>query len=54
MAALLILTIAISTYLISIAVVVVGQEVHVLAGVALFALVAYGAYKLFQARLTRL
>lgn len=42
------------TYLLSITIVVVGQEVNVFAGVALFIAVAYGAFKLFQMRLTRL
>ena len=54
MAALLIASIAIATYLIAITVVVVAQEVHLLAGIALFGLVGFGAFKLFQARLTRL
>jgi hypothetical protein len=54
MAALLILSIAVATYLIAITVVVVAQEVHLLAGIALFALIGFGAVKLFQSRLTRL
>jgi hypothetical protein len=54
MAALWILILIVATYLITISLVVIGQEVHVTAAIALFVGVAYGAYKLFQARLTRL
>ncbi len=54
MAALWIAVLVVSTYLITISIVVIGQEVHPLAGLALFVGTAYGAYKLFQARLTRL
>lgn len=54
MAALWILILILATYLITISLVVIGQEVHVTAAIALFVGVAYGAYKLFQARLTRL
>lgn len=54
MAALIIIAITVATYLISISVVVIAQEVHLLAGAALFIVVGYGAFKLFQARLTRL
>lgn len=54
MAALLIASIAVATYLVAITVVVVAQEIHLAAGIALFALVGFGAFKLFQARLTRL
>lgn len=54
MAALLIVSIAVATYLIAITVVVVAQEIHLLAGIALFVLVGFGAVKLFQSRLTRL
>lgn len=54
MAALWIVILIVATYLITISIVVIGQEVHVAAALALFVGVAYGAYKLFQARLTRL
>lgn len=54
MAALWILILVVTTYLLTIAIVVVGQQVHVIAGVALFAASLYGAYQLFQRRLTRL
>ncbi len=42
------------TYLVTISIVVAGQEVHPLLAVAVLAVTIYGAYKLFQARLTRL
>ncbi len=42
------------TYLATISIVVVGQEVHPLLAVVVLAITTYGAYKLFQARLTRL
>lgn len=54
MAALWILVLIVATYLITISLVVVGQEVHFSVAILLFAAVAYGAYKLFQTRLTRL
>ncbi len=54
MAALWIAVLIVSTYVITISIVVIGQEVHPLLGLVLFAGTGYGAYKLFQARLTRL
>lgn len=54
MAAIWILVLVTVTYLLTIAIVVIGQEVHPLLGVVLFGLSAYGAYKLFQMRMTRL
>jgi len=54
MAALWILLLILVTYLLTITIVVVGQQVHLLAGIVLFAAALYGAYKLFQTRLTRL
>lgn len=54
MAALWILLLIVATYLITISLVVVGQEIHITVAIALFIGVAYGAYKLFQTRLTRL
>ncbi len=54
MAALWILILIVATYLITISLVVIGQEIHVTVALALFLGVAYGAYKLFQTRLTRL
>lgn len=54
MAALWILILIVATYLITISLVVIGQEIHVTVALALFLGVAYGAYKLFQTRPTRL
>lgn len=54
MAALWILLLVLVTYILTISIVVVGQQVHLIAGIALFAAALYGAYKLFQTRLTRL
>lgn len=54
MAALWILVLIVATYVITISLVVIGQQVHIAVAMLLFAGVAYGAYKLFQARLTRL
>lgn len=54
MAALWILILIVATYLITISLVVIGQEIHVTVALALFLGVVYGAYKLFQTRLTRL
>ena len=48
MAALWILILIVATYVITISLVVVGQEIHFAVAVVLFAGVAYGAYKLFQ------
>jgi hypothetical protein len=54
MAALWILALILTTYMATILVIFVGQEVHVLAGAALLSICGYGAFKLFQRRLTRL
>mgnify|MGYP000213686351 FL=1 len=54
MAALVILLIAVITYFLTITLVVVGEEVHPLVSAALFIVVGYGAFRLFQSRLTRL
>lgn len=54
MAALWILLLILVTYILTISIVVVGQQVHLIAGVVLFAASMYCAYKLFQTRLTRL
>lgn len=54
MAALWILALIGITYVVTIIVIYVGQEVHALAAAALLALCGYGAFKLFQSRLTRL
>lgn len=54
MAALIILLIAAVTYFLTIALVVVGEEVHPLVSAVLFVVVGYAAYRLFQSRLTRL
>ncbi|MBN9399205.1 MAG: hypothetical protein J0I17_03415 ['Candidatus Kapabacteria' thiocyanatum] len=54
MTAIWIALIAIVTYTVTIGLVVIGQEVHPVVAILLFALVSYGAFKLFQTRLTRL
>jgi len=54
MAALWIVVLVVCTYLVTISIVVIGQEVHPLLAIVVFAATVYGAYKLFQARLTRL
>jgi hypothetical protein len=54
MAAFWIAVLVVSTYVITISIVVIGQEVHPLAALGLFVGTLYGAYKLFQTRLTRL
>ncbi len=54
MAALWILLLILVTYLLTISIVVVGQQVHLIAGIVLFAAALYGAFKLFKTRLTRL
>lgn len=54
MAALVIVLIAVVTYFLTIALVVVGEEVHPLVSAVLFGVVGYGAFRLFQSRLTRL
>lgn len=54
MAAIWILLLVLVTYILTISIVVVGQQVHLIAGIALFAAALFGAYKLFQTRLTRL
>jgi hypothetical protein len=54
MSALWILAIASATYLLTISIIVVAQEVHWSVGAVLAALVGYGAFKLFQLRLTRI
>ncbi len=54
MAALWILILIVATYVITISLVVVGQEIHFAVALVLFVGVTYGAYKLFQTRLTRL
>ncbi|MFN4985171.1 MAG: hypothetical protein ACK5BQ_00535 [Ignavibacteria bacterium] len=54
MAALWILLLILVTYLLTISIVVVGQQVHLIAGIVFFAAALYGAFKLFQTRLTRL
>lgn len=54
MAAIWIVILVVCTYFITISIVVLGQEVHPLVAVVAFVATTYGAYKLFQARLTRL
>lgn len=54
MAVLWIVVLVACTYLITISIVVIGQEIHPVAAIVVFAAAVYGAYKLFQSRLTRL
>lgn len=54
MAALWILVIAVTTYLVTISLVVLGQETHPLVSVVIAVAVAYGAVKLFTSRVTRI
>jgi hypothetical protein len=54
MAALWIMIIAIATYLVTISLVVIGQEVHPMVSVAIAIAVIYGAVKLFTSRVTRI
>lgn len=54
MAALWILALIVVTYIVTIVVIYVGQEIHALAAALLLALCGYAAFKLFQSRLTRL
>lgn len=54
MAALWILALILITYVVTIIVIYVGQEVHTLAAAVLLGVCGYSAYKLFQSRLTRL
>jgi len=54
MAALWILILIVATYLLTISIVVIGQEIHLIAGIIMFAAAMYGAYRLFQSHLTRL
>lgn len=54
MAAIIILIITVVTYFLTITLVVVGEEVHPLVSALLFGVIGYGAYRLFQSRLTRL
>lgn len=54
MATLWIALIAVSTFVITISIVVIGEETHPLVAVLAFVVIGYLAYKLFQTRLTRL
>lgn len=54
MAALWILALIFVTYVVTIVVIYVGQEVHTLAAAVLLAACGYAAFRLFQSRLTRL
>lgn len=49
-----ILLIAVAAFMSTIALVVIGQEVHPLVSVVLFVGLAYLAIKLFQSRVTRI
>lgn len=54
MALLWITLITMATFLLTITVVVISQELHPVAGFATFALVVWVAFKIFQNRFTRL
>lgn len=54
MAAVWILLIAVVTFLITISLVVIGQETHPLISIVAFGVLIYGAIRLFQMRVTRL
>lgn len=54
MATLWIILIAVSTFMATIALVVIGQEYHPLISIGIAAALVFGAIKLFQARVTRI
>lgn len=54
MAAVWILLIAVATFLVTISLVVIGQETHPLISIVAFGALIYGAIRLFQMRVTRL
>ena len=54
MAAFWILLITVSTFIITISLVVIGQEFHPLISVVLAAGLVYGGIRLFKARITRI
>lgn len=54
MAFLWIALIAVLTFVITISIVVIGEEFSPIVAALIFIAVGYGAYKLFQTRLTRL
>ncbi len=54
MAALWIIIIAVTTYLVTISLVVLGQEVHPIVSVVIAIGAIYGAVKLFTSRVTRI
>ncbi len=54
MAAVWIILISAFAYIITIALVVIGEDVHPLIAVVLFAVIVFGAYKLFTSRVTRI
>lgn len=54
MAALWIFLLSVATFFVTISLIVIGQETHPLVSVVIFGLVAVGAIKLFQMRITRL
>ncbi|NQW29243.1 MAG: hypothetical protein HQ472_01860 [Ignavibacteria bacterium] len=54
MAALWISVISVATFFATIALIVLGQEIHPLLSVVLFIVISFGAFKLFQAKITRL
>ncbi len=54
MAAVWIFLIAVVTFLITISLVVIGQETHPLISIVVFCALIYGAIRLFHMRVTRL
>ena len=54
MAALWITLITVVTFLLTISLVVIGQEFHPLISIGLAAIIIWGAIKLFQKRVTRI
>ena len=54
MAALVVLVIAAITFIVTISIVVIGQEIHPLVAIGLFSALCYGSYMLFKKRLTKL
>lgn len=54
MALVWITVITVATFMFTISIVVIAQEVHPLAGFFAFAAIAFAAFKLFQHRFTRL
>ncbi|MBI2793227.1 MAG: hypothetical protein HYX66_01085 [Ignavibacteria bacterium] len=54
MAAVWIFLLSVATFFVTIALIVVAQETHPLVSILIAGVVAFGAIKLFQARITRI